>query len=122
MANKNVDKVPLGVIQKAETSTTDMIEIVKEMHKYVPRVREDITVECEGEIMKTYEVNVHPILFGGDQLTVARARGAACVKTNELDAKKRLEGLVPVWEDWHTKMTLLTVSSNSSIIKNYTVK
>ena len=48
--------------------------------------------------------------FGGDQLTVARARGAQGQRENSNSGEKRLEGLVPVVEDWHTQMNLLIVS------------
>ena len=42
-------------------------------------------------------------LFGGDQLTCARARSAKC-RQDSATAIERLEGLLPVIEDWHTKM------------------
>ena len=51
-----------------------------------------------------------PILLGGDQLTAARARAAQHCMTSELTAAKRLQGLLPVIEDWHTKQALLVVS------------
>ena len=49
------------------------------------------------------------LLFGGDQLTAARARGAIRQRQNSLTAKQRLEGLNPVTEDWHAKVVLITV-------------
>ena len=57
--------------------------------------------------------HVCPIFVGGDQLTAARARGAQKAKVNALTPKSRLEGLVPAVEDWHTKVTLLTVGYNN---------
>lgn len=65
-------------------------------------------------ILQVEEVNVYPILLGGDQLTVARARSAQLSMSGELTACSRLEGLVPIFEDWHTKQALLIVSSNSA--------
>ena len=59
------------------------------------------------------EVVFHQILFGGDQLTVARARGSAAIRSDHVTSictrKDRLEGLVPVVEDWHAKQCLLKV-------------
>lgn len=101
--------IPLGVIDKNETYTKEMIEILKELHKYVPTITEEVEVELGSEHMMVKEVNVHPILFGGDQLTTARARAAQLSMAGEKTAADRLEGLVPVIEDWHTKQALLVV-------------
>ena len=53
---------------------------------------------------------VHPILLGGDQLTVARARGAQKLRSNEYTPSDRLEGLIPFSQDWHTFVAFLEVS------------
>ena len=53
---------------------------------------------------------LHPVLFGGDQLTVARGRAAIKGKVNSQSATKKLSGLVPVIEDWHAKANFLSVS------------
>ena len=47
---------------------------------------------------------------GGDQMTVARTRGTQRIRSNAERGKERLEGLVPVIEDWHAKMCFLGVS------------
>ena len=47
-------------------------------------------------------------LFGGDQLTVARAIGAQRIRSNS-DGAGCLEGLIPVVEDWHANVCLLGV-------------
>ncbi len=44
----------------------------------------------------------HKILLGGDQLTVARVRGTQALRVSEEKAVDRLEGVIPVVEDWHT--------------------
>ena len=67
----------------------------------------------EHVALALYSVNVqdavlHPLLFGGDQLTAARARG--------ISPMTRLEGLIPCAEDWHAKVNLLEV-----LYHNYTV-
>ena len=58
----------------------------------------------------------HHILFGGDMLTAKHARGSKYVRSNSTRGLDRLEGLLPVAEDWHTKVCLLGVSSNSSTL------
>ena len=50
-----------------------------------------------------------PVLFGGDQLTVAKARGSQQVRMNYNNAVSCLEGLIPIIEDWHATVVLLQV-------------
>ena len=56
-----------------------------------------------------------PVLLGGDQLTVARARGSQQIRVNLETASDRLCGFIPVAEDWHTSVVLLTVSCIPSV-------
>ena len=49
------------------------------------------------------------VLFGGDQLTAERARGAQRCRRNELLPEDQLRGLVPVAAEWHAKQCLLQV-------------
>jgi len=49
------------------------------------------------------DFNFHKILLGGDQLTAARCRGAAAVRSDHRTSLERLDGMVPVCEDWHAK-------------------
>ena len=49
------------------------------------------------------------ILFGGDQLTAARAWSAKRNVANGDSDSVKLLGLIPVAKDWHTKMSLLSV-------------
>lgn len=51
---------------------------------------------------------LHP--FGGDQLTCARARSCQRARMNADCASDALAGLVPCCEDWHAKVTFLSVS------------
>ena len=48
------------------------------------------------------------IIFGGDQLTVARMRGTQALRSTEETAMLRLDGILPVVEDC-ARMTLLKV-------------
>ena len=49
------------------------------------------------------------MLFGGDQLTVARIQGAQIAMSNTRDSVKRLQGLIPVIQDWHTEVIFTEV-------------
>ena len=91
-------KLPLGVILKNENINGEMIEIMETLHQYVPTKN----VGSSIEIAEHY-------LFGGDQLTCARARSAKRHRQDSATAIERLEGLLPVIEDWHTKMCLFEV-------------
>ena len=88
-----------------------MVDIMESLQEYVPThstlIKETVPgVVEEVDIMKD---EFHQILFGGDQLTVARARGSQRIRKNSECGKERLEGLIPVCEDWHTKLCLLGV-------------
>ena len=86
-----------------------MIEIMRILHGYVPTKRCDRTYIYEGREITIPKAIVHAILLGGDQLTAARARGAKKAKVNSVDPELRFEGLIPVAEDWHTRLNLLCV-------------
>lgn len=43
-------------------------------------------------------------LMGGDQLTVARARGSQLIRSNSGNKQDRLAGILPVSENWHAKL------------------
>lgn len=105
-------QVPLGVLLKNENITEDMVEIMLHTQQYVPTLSKMLEVEVPGDSNVTVKVDhFHNILFGGDQLTVARARGAQRIRENSTDGTGRLEGLVPVCEDWHARVALVSVSN-----------
>ena len=98
------------MLLKNENKKEDLISIMKSLHSYVP------TTQYQKEYhIATDEVDVcdeflfHKVLFGGDQLTCACARGGQKARTSEENDRDRLLGLVPVVEDWHTKVCLLEV-------------
>lgn len=110
-----IKKVPLGVQCKNETKGDDMVDIMSHLHQYVPTV--DRAPDMPSTQYKPSEcVNFHRILVGGDQLTAARARSAKKHMANALTPAGRLEGLVPMAEDWHTKAALLGVSSECLLL------
>ena len=64
--------------------------------KLVPQQPDEaITVLPNGDVLEFDNTQFSKILLGGDQLTAARARGT--------------QGLIPVIEDWHVRMSLMKV-------------
>lgn len=76
-----------------------MCDIMDDLHAYVPlhTPNTDQQHSSEDKIQL-----VHPTLLGGDQLTVARVRGAQKLRYNEFTQADRLEGLIPFTQDWHS--------------------
>ena len=94
-----------------------MVEILDSIHKYVPtkRMTQEFDVPNEDEETGVEHVSLdidhfHHILLGGDQLTVARVRGAQSIRNNSENGRNCLDGFIPVAEDWHAKMCYLKVS------------
>ena len=83
-----------------------MVEIMYHIHKYVPLV---ITEDDPSTTEIPSRSLIQKVLFGGDQLTAARARGAQRAKVNSFIPTLRLDGIIPCAEDWHTKMNFLEV-------------
>ena len=89
-----------------------MVAIIKQMQKYVPA---HFTVQEQklstGETVQISNVKFHHIPVGGDQLTVARGRGAQGIRSNGDTPAVRLEGIHMYALDWHTKINFLGVSA-----------
>ena len=86
-----------------------MVDIMSHLHQYVPAM--DYAANRPSTEYKSSDcVHYHRILMGGDQLTAARARSSQKHMANALTPDERLEGLIPMVEDWHTKAALLGVS------------
>lgn len=88
-----------------------MIKILQHVHQYVPTVEQEEKIfipSQEQYVLKSNTVQ-HQILFGGDQLTVARVRGAQIAMSNSNNSVKKLQGLIPVIQDWHTEVILTEV-------------
>ena len=105
------------------------------MHKYVPTKRTieefDVPNEDEETGVEHVSLNIdhfHHILFVGDQLTVARIRGAQSIQNNSESGRNCLVGFIPVAEDWHAKMHYLKVNKFpvymhvESVIESYAYK
>ena len=84
---------------------------MEELQQYCPMVHKQKLVQTPGESEPdtVEQYHYHNILFGGDQLTVARIRGSQRIRQHSEFEKGKLEGLVPCVEDWHTKVILLEV-------------
>ena len=82
------------------------------LHKYVPSEsrNEQFELPSGNELTVTYNKMLHT-LIGGDQLTVARMRSVQETLQNSNSPKERLEGLIPVVEDWNAKVIFLKVSN-----------
>ena len=114
-------KVPLGVLAKNENKGDDMMEIMYHIHKYVPLVDtfEETEVETESGVTFGAEIprsRIQQVIFGGNQLTAARARGAQGAKTNSFIPCLQLDRIIPCAEDWHMKLNFLEVCVHSLTI------
>ena len=94
-----------------ENKGDEMIQILQHLQQYIPVKEYDDEVNVPGqyETAKTTNVLMHKLLFAGDQLTVARTRGAQIAMSNDAHAFKKLEGFIPVIQDWHAKVILSEV-------------
>ena len=100
-------QVPLGVLFHSEQYNDDMKEILKEVYKYIPSTTR--VGDGGSGTGDSSQVSSFPTLFAGDQLTTERARTVTNVLSNSDSPSSRLEGLIPVTADWHTKMCLYKV-------------
>ena len=112
-------QVPLGVILKNENVLNEMVQILDRLHNYVPMTQTeqefDVVHDDDVEHLSITVDHFHHILLGGDQLTVARVRGCQRIRNNSESGRACLEGLLPVAEDWHSKMCYLKVSLNETV-------
>ena len=102
-------QVPLGLMMKNENKYSEMIDILSHLHQYVPVTVTGTASDPSANPDTPNTEKLHPVLFGGDQLTAARARGSQELRINSDTSTGRLHGLIPVAEDWHTTVTLLVV-------------
>ena len=105
------------MILQSEISNEGMVLIMEKLHTYVPTVSTPIELECPKSDEPTTMIkdDFHYILKGRDQLTVARARSSKRVRSNSLHPLDKLEGLIPVCEDWHAKGCLISGSLHAHV-------
>ena len=106
-----MSQVPLGVLLHNENKLDEMGKILEH---YMTLVSSTTAVGHyslpSGDDMEFDDTRFHQILFGGDQLTMARIRGTQALRDTQDKPIDRLEGVTPVVEDWHTRMTLMKVT------------
>jgi len=76
-----------------------MAEILDGLGPYIPK-------KCFAEIGEMYKI---PRIIYGDQLTVARIRGAVTLQSSDIVEEKQLDGYTEVISDWHARLCLVTV-------------
>ena len=96
---------------KNENKLDEMVDILQHLQKYAPSTSHtrEVPVPTTNEVRSLSEIAFYRLLFGGDQLTAKRARGGVCIRNNSTNSADRLEGLLPVAEDWHAKVPFLEV-------------
>jgi len=94
---------------KNEAKLSDMCHIVEGISEHVPcrEVKEDVFVN--GEKFSYDCSHLFQLLFFGDQLTVARARGAMTLRSLHPTTLNQLKGCVPTIVDWHSRQCFLKV-------------
>ena len=86
-----------------------MCKIMETLQQYVPSFPVTRSYHV-GQVHLTLEdSDFYKVLFGGDQLTAARARGAAALRDSHDSSHDRLAGFEPVIEDWHARLTFAKV-------------
>eukprot|EP00731_Ephydatia_muelleri_P006704 Em0003g952a len=85
---------------------------IKHLYSKQMALKSEVTLDvcAEGGHTRAVEVKLHNFSYiplGGDQLTIARIRGSQSILSNSDNGEERLEGFVPVIEDWHTKMCFM---------------
>ena len=104
-------QIPLGVLLHNENKLDEMGKILAHYMKLVPTVEAEGHLRLpNGSVIDFDDTRFSSILFGGDQLTVARIRGTQALRDTQARRVDRFEGVVPVVEDWHSRMTLMKVS------------
>ena len=105
-------QVPLGIELHNEKKGEEMERLYLIIQQYVPALNcsDVMSIPSSMQTVATPEVVFHKKLFGGDQLTAARVRGAQTAESNGKTALNRLDGLkMPVVEDRHTEVLLYEV-------------
>ena len=87
---------------KNENVNAEMIEILESLHYYAPS---KVTTREKEQMVELLEL----FLFGGDQLTCARARSAKQHRQDSKAEVERLDGFQRVIKDCHAKMSLFEV-------------
>ena len=108
--NSNL-QIPLGVQLHNENKLDEMGKILEHFMTLVPTLPADgHKVLPNGSILEFDNTQFSQVLIGGDQLTAARIRGTQANRVTQDMPIDRLQGLLAVTEDWHSRMALIKVS------------
>lgn len=108
LTDLNHVQVPLGVLPKQETVYEEMIDILEEYKRYVPSRTVKLVEPIPGSDA-TEDESYLTTLLGGDYLSVARARGAQCIRGSAELEKHRLNMFLATGEGWHAMVCFLEV-------------
>ena len=87
----------MGVLLYNEKKLDEMSKILEHYHSLVPTVESVQLLELPNDSqIEIDDTQFHPILFGGDQLTVARIRGVQILRDTQDKPADRFEGIIPV--------------------------
>ena len=87
-----------------------MIAIAEYAQNYVPVKKVTRVLPVPGEeSIQFQDQEYRTTLLGGDLLSIVRARGAQRIRSNSATKKDKLDGLLPVAEDWHGKLCFMEV-------------
>lgn len=101
----------MGVLLHNENKLDEMSKILGHFMKFVPMLPKEGELSLpNGGKLSFDDTEFFKLLFGGDQLTAVRMRGTQALRVTQDRAVDRLQGLIPVAEDWHTRMALVDVS------------
>lgn len=94
-----------------ENIVDEMAKTLDELNKYIPAIPTDNTIYLpNGTTINHKDFDLIRIPVTGDQVTVARIRGAQSARRSSENSRDRLEGALPFVEDWHTRQVLVMVS------------
>ena len=94
----------------------DMIKAHEHIQQYAPskEVEQELIFPNQtGQetVVKFVEKKYRTTIVSGDQLTVSHIRGSQRIRGNS-DTSERLDGLLPVSDNWHSKMRFMEVRLN----------
>ena len=102
--------MPLGILLHNENKLDEMSHILHHYMQLFPTVEaDDFLILANGSKIPFDDTRFDTKLLGGDQLTVVRVRSTQALCDTLDSAVQRFDGIVPVVEDWHTRVILLQV-------------
>ena len=111
-AYKHPIQVPLGVLLHDENKLDEMGKILDHYMTLVPTLKSAQRIGLpNGTVIDIDNTQFFSVLFGGDQLTVARIRGVQALRDTHDSPVDCCAGVIPVVEDWHARMALMKVGN-----------